>query len=98
MVAGLGIRGLEVSTADSFEARFPGFIDANERMMRRLSTLPRTRARDQGIEAAQENLRWAEQYKRTGIDPEIFEEIRFQQELSRDSESQQRPAKGPVPH
>ena len=57
-----------------FERRFPGFIEANAGSIQKLSKRPKSDARDKAIQAARENLQWAERYKRTNVDSDVVAE------------------------
>jgi hypothetical protein len=64
------------------EGQLQTFVQGNETLILRLRRLPKSRSRDQRIENARRNLRWAAQYRRSGIDPDFAEALRFEGEVA----------------
>lgn len=67
---------------NQFERNYRQFVIDNEAILHDLQSKPQSPWRDQAIQSVQGHLEWASQYQRTGIDPELFEEIEFRRELN----------------
>ena len=46
---------------------------------------PRNSQRDGALATVEANLRWAARYQRLGFDPEVFEDLAFERELTEGS-------------
>ena len=77
-----GASGLQQAGKANFDHTYPDFIKDNEAVLRRLKSQPASNSRDQIIKGIKDNLAWADEYKRTGFDPEIYNEIAFKKELA----------------
>ena len=60
----------------------PGFVESNLSILRKRSSQSPGKLRDSAIATAKANLEWAHQYDRYQVDPEIWEELKFQRELA----------------
>jgi hypothetical protein len=74
----IAVRGIAEHQAES---QLRTFVQGNETLILRLRRLPKSRSRDQRIENARRNLKWASAYRQSGIDPDFATALRYEGEL-----------------
>ena len=87
--SGVGVGALRCGAA-RFDRLYPGFVAQNLELRSRLLKRTGTQTRSDALATVEANLRWAEAFRRTGIDPETFGELAFERRLAQDEASRER--------
>lgn len=73
LAGALGLVTVQSLPTQNFDRLYSDFVEDNQRLIQQFKTMPPSRYRDETIHALQENLVWAAEYKRTGVDPDAEE-------------------------
>jgi len=65
----------------NFETSHPGFVEGNKRILQYRLAQPPSKLRNEVVNATRRNLEWASECERLGLDPDMYENWKFEQSL-----------------